>query len=244
MASDFAEARRIAADQYDRENQQEREAARSSCLGAVMHSMRAALGMDRARQEREAAAQRARADAVQQALNRQHREQQLRAVPEHWRPLIDVVQGEHQQDRMVNILLSLAYEPQRALDGLAVVLHSLDDREIANEREFAALWGLASHAIRQVPHGDQQNLQRTAELLETLTSRLDEYDAHSARYGMGSDRPRPRDLHTQLYDTVMRARGPISIYNLRDAPRDRYAEIYRRREARDRNQSRGYSPER
>lgn len=73
MASDYAEARRIAADQFDRESLMEREAARKTRLGAVLHSMRNALGKDRAQQERDAAAQRAREDAERQAEQERQR---------------------------------------------------------------------------------------------------------------------------------------------------------------------------
>lgn len=258
MASDYAEARRIAADQFERESQQERDAARQTRLGAVLHSLRSVLGLDRARQEREAAAQRARAEAVEQALAEQrvaevrreqqrYREQVREALPAYYRPLADVFQGHHQENWALSSLRNLKHVPERATQVLQALLYERE--RIANDQEREALFRLASAAIDYVPRGDQHNLQTTADLLETLTTRLEAYDAESAGYRQWSDRQRqgyerPDYLHMQLYQTVEKNPGNISLYNLRDAPRARYAEIYRRREARDSNQSRGYSPER
>lgn len=226
MASDYAEARRIAADQFDRESQMEREAASKTRLGAVLHSLRNALGKDRAQQERDAAAQRAREDAERQAEAErqralqveQERQAQARelaglraAVPERYSALARLVVGrEHER----TVLWSLKEKQlNRALSYL-----SLDMGLIETDRQYFALRYLANDTINNILNDGPSDVPYTAVALEALTKRMNGYDAQHGIQRRWEDSP--ASLHRYLWNAVERhnSEKPHNQFNLAFLP--------------------------
>ncbi|MCP1260038.1 hypothetical protein NKW50_15835, partial [Acetobacter lambici] len=255
MASDYAEARRIAADQFEHESQQEREAARKTRLGAVLHSMRNALGKDRAQQARDAAAQRAREDAdrlaAEERLRKQQEKQRQRAIQQHLedlrqavpqdlKPLCALIVGRKHEKAVLEYLGSGRENP----DGKWLALNHLTDDMglIQSEWQYSTLRRLAMASISDAPGRRGEAVNCVAYSLTVIARRMNGYDHENGQKHRWEDSPNA--LHTYLWQAVERhnqenPKNRINLDLLTGEAGERWQREKERRAARRVNYNRG-----
>ncbi|WP_331000142.1 Ti-type conjugative transfer relaxase TraA [Acetobacter garciniae] len=213
MASDYAVARRIAAEQFDQESEAARDQARRTRLGAFLHAAKSAVGADRAQQARDAAAQRAREDAERQAEQERQRvlraeqERQARAreladlraeVPSHLTAVASLVAGEKSEPFVLRCLREAQISPSNYVTAF---LHLVQDMgRLETSSQYDGLRYLARRAIENAPKEGFDVLQGVANRIVAVRRRMNGYDYEHRREMRWQDSP--NSLLSELWYAV------------------------------------------
>lgn len=255
MASDYAEARRIAAEQFDQESEAARDQAHRTRLGAFLHAAKSVVGADHAQQARDAAAQRAREDAdrlaAEERLRKQQEQQRQRAIQQHLedlrqavpqdlKPLCALIVGRKHEKAVLEYLGSGRENP----DGKWLALNHLTDDMglIQSEWQYSALRRLAMASISDAPGRRGEAVNCVAYSLTVIARRMNGYDHENGQKHRWEDSPNA--LHTYLWQAVERhnqenPKNRINLDLLTGEAGERWQREKERRAARRVNYNRG-----